>query len=66
VLYNPPPSDPQQILQHRPRRRRSRMPKLSPLLLAELAKLARAEGIDLGLLLTLLIRDGLNHRRAGT
>jgi hypothetical protein len=42
------------------------MPKLSPLLLAELAKLARAEGIDLGLLLTLLIRDGLNHRRAGT
>jgi hypothetical protein len=43
--------------------RRLRQPKIAPALLAALIELARAERIHPDLLVTLLIRDGLDHRR---
>ena len=59
-----PDTSPNHNTQAQPRRsRRLRQPKLAPALLAALLELARAERIHPDLLVTLLIRDGLDHRR---
>ena len=62
---HPPNTSPNRNTQGQPRRsRRLRQPRIAPALLAALIELARVEGVRPDLLVTLLIRDGLNHRRS--